>query len=143
MAIPMNTIDLDQAALATEAKFAEEIGKLEDYVFSYGFADRNGVESLHVTNYATNHSNANAAAKVLGFIPTAEHMNVLIENIKRANYVVYAYEYHNGHYGTTEVRNYFVTRTRLGASDRVALGVQEEYTRPWGPGREQHRGYIV
>lgn len=135
MIIPMNTVDQEAAAKASEAVFEQEIDTLEQAIFDMQWTPHKGdsgkvvadtIESPFIREYK-------------GIIVTDEHWKRIIADIKTAGYFVYKKWYHNSYFGYTKLYSVLLTKVRLTNSQRIDLRYQEDWSRPWGPGGEQWR----
>ena len=135
MIIPMNTVDQEAAAKASEAVFEQEIDTLEQAIFDMQWTPHKGDSGKVVTDTIE----SPFIREYKGIIVTDEHWKRIIADIKAAGYFVYKKWYHNSYFGYTKLYSVLLTKVRLTNSQRIDLRYQEDWSRPWGPGGEQWR----
>ena len=132
MAIQVNTIDLDSVKAQQEAQFANEIERLENYIFAREWravSDRDRTELITVYEPIDP-----------GFTVSSDHWRVLVANVKAAGYFMYRQWYHNGYYNETKIFAHIISKTPLTGAQLQYLGLAKDWGRMIGPGREQYRG---
>jgi len=144
--IPKNTIDLEAVERANEELFEREVEEMENSIFD---------ETNEWRRWKTH--DCGAVYKTAGFTTeftvgrdkngdpikrpvSDEQWERIVRDIKDAGYCVYKEWYHNGYYGYTKVLSYCITKAPLTPTQRLAMHLQDEWSRASGPGREQKRG---
>jgi len=137
--IPKNNIDQETVAEQNAKQFRKEVDKVEDYIFSKKWEVKSYDDTpmpSHIWAGCVTEFNRDGQK----FVITEEHWNAIVADIKEAGYFVYRQWYHNGYYGYTKVMDHCISKSPLTTAQRVKLRLQEEWSTPWGPGREQKRG---
>ena len=133
--IPLNTANVDEIARKNMEIFNSEIEGMETRIFQMGWENNHGAEVIVAYKGSTY---VNAEGNM--FSPTTAHWERVVSDCKAAGYYVYRKMNHNGHFGTTEVHAYYVSKAPLTSAQREYMNLMDKWSEPWGPGRDQFRG---
>lgn len=137
--IPKNTTNQEQIAEQNERQFRREVEQVEEYIFSKKWETK-----AYDDTPMPEHVWAGCVKKFghgeNPFLLTEEHWDAIVADIKDAGYYVYRKWYHNGYSGITSVYDHCIVKAPLTTAQRLHLRLQEDWSTPHGPGREQMRG---
>lgn len=137
--IPRNDTNQEKIAKQNEKQFRKEVDKVEEYIFSKEWATKS-YDDTPVPGHIWAGCVKEFSRDKHPFVLTDEHWDAIVADIKDAGYYVYRKWYHNGYYGYTKVQDHCIVKAPLTTSQRVKMHLEEEWSTPCGPGREQHRG---
>lgn len=137
--IPRNDTNQEQIAQQNAKQFRTEVDMVENYIFSQKWE----VATCSVPEHIWAGWVREFQAGNISFTLTDEHWKAIVADIQDAGYHVYRKWYHNGYYGTTRIFDHCITKAPLTAAQRVNMHLQDDWSTPSGPGREQMRGELL
>ena len=135
--IPLNTTDQAQVAADNAARIRNEVEQVEDHVFAKPWKTAYGNKQV------PEHIYIGCIKEFRDITLGEEHWKAIVADIKAAGYFVYRQMYHNSYYGYTKVYDHVVTKAPLTMAQRDIMHLQDEWSRPSGPGGEQMRGEML